>query len=67
MREDRTLPPIYANTRQVSRLFGIPEATLTTRRTRYPDAPPFRKVGTRVLYRVDEVEQWIETTGRRSA
>jgi predicted DNA-binding transcriptional regulator AlpA len=53
--------PVYARETRISELYGIPVPTLRTRRVRSPNAPPFIKVGRSVLYRVSDVEHWIES------
>lgn len=49
----------YAGERGVEARFGIPVATLRTMRCR-KFGPPYRKVGARVLYKLTEVEQWLD-------
>ena len=57
---DTATKPIYARETGISAMYDIPVATLRTRRVRSPNAPPFKKVGRTVLYKISDVERWIE-------
>lgn len=55
------IPP-YVSEAQLAQLTGIPIATLRTRRSREPEkAPPYIRLGNRILYKWSEVEKWMET------
>jgi len=56
----------FINTREVSRVTGIPVATLTTWRSRGGGPPFYTPEGTnRVLYELDEVIKWARGDGQR--
>lgn len=58
---------VFINTREVSRITGIPVATLVTWRSRKSDGPPFYipKGTRRVLYEQTEVIDWVKEDGQR--
>lgn len=48
-------------TAEVAEMTGLASATLTTRRSKGGDAPPFIRMGARcVRYRLSDVLAWIE-------
>ena len=55
-----TIPAEYADERVIAARYGIPTTTLRTQRSRQ-FGPPYRKVGARVLYKLSEVEKWIDS------
>ena len=54
-----TPEPIFVDTAEAARLLGLSPSTLEKYRFhRVPDAPPFVRIGRKVLYRVRDVEAW---------
>ena len=55
-------PPQYVTVVEFSKLSTIPVSTIRTRRCRQPEwGPPVRKVGRRVIYKLAEVEAWLDS------
>ena len=59
LRRDTTVKPYAVNTKDASKMTGIPVATLTTWRSR-GGGPPFVKAGRCVLYRVADLQAWLD-------
>jgi hypothetical protein len=57
--------PIKSRDGETARRIGIKEKTLRNWRTRGV-SPPFLKLGSRVVYRVSDVEAWLATKRRLS-
>lgn len=55
--------PRWADTKATSIYTGIPEATLTTWRCTDPARIPFRRIGRKVLYNLEQVEAALMTAG----
>ena len=51
---------IYANPEKVAKLFGLNVGTLANWRAK-KIGPPYVKVGKKVLYRVLDVQKWLQT------
>jgi predicted DNA-binding transcriptional regulator AlpA len=61
---DRTNPPtgsdpVYVDEQELSRLTTLSRTTLSTMR-RKGGGPKFAKLGHRIVYRLADVERWIE-------
>lgn len=51
--------PIFIDTAEAARRLGLSISTLEKYRFhRVPDAPPFVRIGRKVLYRVTDLEAW---------
>ena len=50
---------------EAAELLGVPEGTLRNMRSRR-EGPAFSKVGTKVLYRVKDLEKYLEATGQKT-
>jgi Helix-turn-helix domain len=59
------LPPRYLRTPEAARWLGISGRTLEKHRI-YGTGPVYRKIGGRVVYRVDDLERWVDK-GRRTS
>ena len=59
------LPPRYLRTPEAARWLGISGRTLEKHRI-YGTGPIYRKIGGRVVYRVDDLERWVDK-GRRTS
>lgn len=59
--------PQFIDTREASRISGIPVATLVTWRSRKTDGPPFYtpKGTRRILYERNELIDWVIGNGQR--
>lgn len=55
----------YVDTTQLARHTGIAASTWNKRRVT-GDSPRWSKIGARVIYRLADVEKWIEERARRS-
>lgn len=52
-------------TKRASKVTGLSVATLETMRCRKPEhAPPYLKIGKRVMYDLDELEAWLRNFHR---
>ena len=51
--------PAYLNEQELSRLTTLSRTTLQTLRSK-GGGPPFAKLGRRIVYRLADVERWIE-------
>ncbi len=52
-------------TPEAAEYVGLSPATLETRRTR-GGGPPFVKLGVRVVYRLEDLDGWLEEQRRKS-
>ena len=59
------LPPRYLRTPEAARWLGISGRTLEKQRI-YGTGPVYRKIGGRVVYRIDDLERWVDK-GRRTS
>nr|WP_081775388.1 helix-turn-helix domain-containing protein [Acetobacter persici] len=57
------LPPRYLRTPDASRFVGLSIRTLEKHRI-YGTGPRYSKLGGRVVYRVDELQAWVESGAR---
>jgi len=57
------LPPRYLRTPDASRFVGLSIRTLEKHRI-YGTGPRYSKLGGRVVYRVDELQAWVERGAR---
>ena len=57
------LPPCYLRTPDASRFVGLSIRTLEKHRI-YGTGPRYSKLGGRVVYRVDELQAWVESGAR---
>ena len=48
----------YLNPRELAQTFSLNTGTLANMRTR-KIGPPFSKAGKKILYRIQDVEQWL--------
>jgi excisionase family DNA binding protein len=55
----------YVTTLEAAELLHLSPRTLERRRSR-GDGPRFHRAGRRVLYRVSEIEAWLESNGFNS-
>ncbi|MBG0794225.1 helix-turn-helix domain-containing protein [Methylocystis sp. H62] len=53
------LPPRYLRTPEAARFLGLSGRTLEKHRT-YGTGPRYSKLGGRVVYRVDDLQAWVE-------
>jgi hypothetical protein len=53
------LPPRYLITQEAARFLGLSERTLEKHRT-YGTGPIYRKLGGRVVYSVDDLQNWAD-------
>lgn len=60
-----TVIAIMGNTSDVAARYGLSEATLASLRTK-GGGPAFLKVGTKVIYRFSDVEDWLAARMRTS-
>ena len=56
---------ISVNASEAAELMGMSEGTLKNMRSRR-EGPVFSKVGTKVLYRVKDLEKYLEATGQKT-
>jgi predicted DNA-binding transcriptional regulator AlpA len=59
------LPPRYLRTPEAARFLGISGRTLEKHRT-YGTGPSYRKLGGRVVYRVEDLQSWADLGLRTS-
>ncbi|HEX3418247.1 MAG TPA: helix-turn-helix domain-containing protein [Stellaceae bacterium] len=59
------LPPRYLRTPEAARWLGISGRTLEKHRI-YGTGPVYRKIGGRVVYRVDDLQHWADKGLRTS-
>jgi DNA-binding transcriptional MerR regulator len=48
------------NTKQAAEILGVATATLTFWRSTGSQEVPFKKIGGRVLYRVEDLDKWLD-------
>ena len=53
------LPPRYLRTPEAARFLGLSGRTLEKHRT-YGTGPRYSKLGGRVVYRLDDLQAWVE-------
>ena len=59
MSSTATLPPRYLRTPEAARFLGLSGRTLEKHRT-YGTGPRYSKIGGRVVYRVDDLQTWVD-------
>jgi predicted DNA-binding transcriptional regulator AlpA len=59
------LPPRYLRTPEAARFLGLSGRTLEKHRT-YGTGPKYRKLGGRVVYALDDLQDWVGTGARQS-
>ncbi|MBY4639992.1 helix-turn-helix domain-containing protein [Gluconacetobacter entanii] len=60
---DVTMPPRYLRTPDASKFVGLSIRTLEKHRI-YGTGPRYSKLGGRVVYRVDELQAWVDSAAR---
>ena len=59
------LPPRYLRTPEAARFLGLSGRTLEKHRT-YGTGPCYSKIGGRVVYRLDDLQAWVQRGNKRS-
>ena len=59
------LPPRYLRTPEAARFLGLSGRTLEKHRT-YGTGPRYSKLGGRVVYRLDDLQAWVELGAKAS-
>ena len=59
------LPPRYLRTPEAARFLGLSGRTLEKHRT-FGTGPAYRKIGGRVVYRLEDLQRWAEAGARTS-
>ena len=59
------LPPRYLRTPEAARFLGLSGRTLEKHRT-FGSGPAYRKIGGRVVYRLEDLQLWAEAGARQS-
>jgi predicted DNA-binding transcriptional regulator AlpA len=59
------LPPRYLRTPEAARFLGLSDRTLEKHRT-YGTGPRYSKLGGRVVYRLDDLQAWVERGAKAS-
>jgi hypothetical protein len=59
------LPPRYLRTPEAARFLGLSGRTLEKHRT-FGTGPVYRKIGGRVVYRIEDLQRWADQGLRRS-
>ncbi len=59
------LPPRYLRTPEAARLLGLSSRTMEKHRC-YGTGPRYSKIGGRVVYRVDDIEAWVDRGAKGS-
>ena len=54
-----SLPPRYLRTPEAARFLGLSGRTLEKHRT-FGTGPAYRKIGGRVIYRVEDLQRWAD-------
>ena len=54
-----SLPPRYLRTPEAARFLGLSGRTLEKHRT-FGTGPAYRKIGGRVVYRVEDLQRWAD-------
>lgn len=58
-------PPRYLRTPEAARFLGLSGRTLEKHRT-FGSGPAYRKIGGRVVYRLEDLQLWAEASARQS-
>lgn len=61
MTEELKDQPVYIDTDGLSRRIRLKKNTIEVKRSKGDDLPPCYYVGRRVLYKLSEVDAWIES------
>lgn len=59
------LPPRYLRTPEAARFLGLSGRTLEKHRT-YGTGPRYSKIGGRVVYRLDDLQSWVDRGAKSS-
>lgn len=59
------LPPRYLRTPEAARFLGLSGRTLEKHRT-YGTGPRYSKLGGRVVYRLDDLQAWVDRGSKQS-
>ena len=59
------LPPRYLRTPEAAKFLGLSGRTLEKHRT-FGTGPAYRKIGGRVVYRLEDLQHWAEAGARTS-
>jgi len=59
------IPPRYLRTPEAARFLGLSGRTLEKHRT-YGTGPRYRKIGGRVVYALDDLQNWVSTGTKQS-
>jgi predicted DNA-binding transcriptional regulator AlpA len=59
------LPPRYLRTPEAARFLGLSGRTLEKHRT-YGTGPRYSKLGGRVVYRIDDLQAWVDRGAKQS-
>ena len=65
MSSPAALPPRYLRTPEAARFLGLSGRTLEKHRT-YGTGPRYSKIGGRVVYRVDDLQTWVDRGAKSS-
>ncbi len=60
-----SIPPRYLRTPEAARFLGLSGRTLEKHRT-YGTGPRYSKLGGRVVYRVDDLQAWVDRGSKSS-
>ena len=60
-----SLPPRYLRTPEAAKFLGLSGRTLEKHRT-FGTGPAYRKIGGRVVYRLEDLQHWAEAGARTS-
>lgn len=60
-----SIPPRYLRTPEAARFLGLSGRTLEKHRT-YGTGPRYSKLGGRVVYRVDDLQAWVDRGSKQS-
>ena len=63
--DPRQLPPRYLRTPEAARFVGLSIRTLEKHRI-YGTGPRYSKLGGRVVYRVEDLQAWVESGAKAS-
>jgi len=59
------LPPRFLRTPEAARFLGLSDRTLEKHRT-FGTGPTYRKIGGRIVYRVEDLQRWADLGVRTS-
>ncbi len=59
------MPPRYLRTPEAARFLGLSGRTLEKHRT-YGTGPRYSKLGGRVVYRIDDLQAWVDRGAKQS-